>query len=1082
MAALAQPGAAQSTNQLSLSNNFFVTGDYVVGGVGLRGLGTVDPATGLSLATGTITIPDSNQPNASGVPAGADIVAAYLYWETVEKTQSDLAGKNGFFGYVINGIPRSFPITGVVKLGNDNAPSSWSGGGCAGSNNGTTTLRSYRADVRPYLLLDSNGNIQTPNATTPVTYQVKLADSGSMGGGAPLTLGATLVLIYRVNSKLVPLNSIVIYDGAAAPGNSSSVMSQTMFGFYQSTVISPAVKITHIVGDGQSNKSQSVTLNGQNLPFPYLNHPNVAFPGIYNGSWDNPTWSSTDPAGSSTLIPSAAVLGNVDQVVSTVVPSGSGSGCVDWGAVIYSTTVQDTDNDGLLDVWESNQGYTDLISGQFVPLPGANSNQKDIFVQIDYLVNKPNGPNGPVEHSHLPKHLALDMVGDAYVKKNIKIHFDVGGKYNNPGDPANPFFCKLTPPAVNNQQSCPDPYIIQGGTGGKELSEGDFACHDGGVPPLCQFPDQPTIGWKGDFLALRDKFATVPNTNPPVPIYPRAQSYRYVVFGHALGEEESFWTTIDPLLPPNATIPQLVSIVNTGTSATVTLQSPAGVLRPGDCANSANPACNDANAGRVTISGAISQPNLNGTYSFSNANPGNGTFNITTAGLPSGTTTLNFLNEPQLIVSYLGPTTSSGHADFGGGADVAEMFGLWEADNAAGCIADPSGPSQNYCTNHVGTITAQAGTLLHELGHTLTLTHGGTYYPPAGNANQYVPTFGPNCKPNYLSSMSYLFQIRGFPLTSAQIQAGQTQAAIDYSGAPLPPLSETQLREDLGINNGSATPYLTRWYTTLANNVLNQLLGGNTIATAHCDGSPILDGAQMVRVNGSSLTQVDWNYDGTITLNTKVADQDVDFSGSTTNTAFLGFNDWDSVDLRQIGARAGAFGFSGGSGGKTGGGGGKTGGGGGKTGGGGGKTGGGGGKTGGGGDEQDAETANSTADSPRSVTASLSGHFVGLNWSSPEFGQIRRYDVWRAVGTFSTLQSIQLALKTNPSVFKQLTPNGITPVPPATTPVTTFTDTGVKNNTTYTYFITATTKATPANPQGVQSAPSDPPTVFNVKY
>jgi len=1068
---------------LKLSNNFFVTGDYVVGGVGLRGLGTVDPATGRSLATGTITIPDNNQPNPSGVPAGADIVAAYLYWETVEKSQSDLAGKSGFFGYVINGSPRSFPITGVERLGNDNAPSSWSAGGCAGSNNGTTTLRAYRADVRPYLLLDANGNIQTPNATTPVTYQVKLADSGSNGGGAPLTLGATLVLIYRVNSQTVPLNSIVLYDGAVAPGNSSSIMSQTMNGFYQSSKSSPAVKITHIVGDGQSNKSQTVTLNGQNLPFPYANHPNVAFPGIYNGSWDNPTWSSSDPVGSKTLIPSGAVLANVNQVFSTVVPNGSGSGCVDWGAIIYSTTVQDKDNDGLLDTWEDLKGYTDLISGQPVALPEADSNKKDIFVQVDYLVNY-LADGVTVEHSHLPKQQALDMVGDAFAKRNINIHFDVGGKYNNPGDLAHPV-CKLTPPAVNNQQTCPDPYIIQGGTGGKALPENNFVCSDSGVPPLCQFPDQPTIGWKGDFLALRDKFATVPNSNPPVPIYPRAQSYRYVVFGHALGEEESFWTTIDPSLPPDSSIPQLFSISNAPGPWTVTIQSPPGMLRPGDCANSANPAClNDANVSRVTISGALSQPALNGTFSFANAspdpaNPLKTTFTINAASLP-GTTTLNFLNEPQLVVSYLGPTTSSGHADFGGGADVGVMFGLWEADNSANCQADPSIPSQNYCTNHVGTLTAQAGTLLHELGHTLTLTHGGTYYVPQ-SATPFVATYGSNCKPNYLSSMSYLFQIRGFPLTPAQLQAGQTQAAIDYSGASLPNLLETNLREYLGINNNNATPYLTRWYANLTGDPLDQLLGGNTTATAHCDGSPILDGAQMVRVNGSSLTQVDWNNDGTITLNTKVADQDVDFNGSATNT-FLGFNDWDALDLRQIGARAGAFGFSGGSGGRTGGGGGRTGGGGGRTGGGGGRTGGGGGRTGGGGDEQDAETANSTADSPRTVTASLSGHNVVLNWSAPEFGQIRRYDVWRAVGSFISVQAIRQAVKANPSLFTKLTPNGINPVLPATIPATTFTDTNVKNNTTYTYFITATTKLTPANPQGVQSGPSDPPTVFNVKF
>src|SRR5213594_3917404 len=81
-----QKGRAQTAPSLSLTNNYFVTGDYVVGGVGLRGLGD---ATGF--ATGTIKIPDTVQAAATGVPSpgvppGADIVAAFLYWETVESS------------------------------------------------------------------------------------------------------------------------------------------------------------------------------------------------------------------------------------------------------------------------------------------------------------------------------------------------------------------------------------------------------------------------------------------------------------------------------------------------------------------------------------------------------------------------------------------------------------------------------------------------------------------------------------------------------------------------------------------------------------------------------------------------------------------------------------------------------------------------------------------------------------------------------------------------------------------------------------------------------------------------------------
>src|SRR4029079_18454812 len=78
----------EAGDALSLFKNYFVTGDYVVGGVGVRGQGAKDPAakaiTGTSnnlYATGTIQI--------TGVPQGADIVAAYLYWDTIAPAGSD---------------------------------------------------------------------------------------------------------------------------------------------------------------------------------------------------------------------------------------------------------------------------------------------------------------------------------------------------------------------------------------------------------------------------------------------------------------------------------------------------------------------------------------------------------------------------------------------------------------------------------------------------------------------------------------------------------------------------------------------------------------------------------------------------------------------------------------------------------------------------------------------------------------------------------------------------------------------------------------------------------------------------------
>ena len=405
----AQSGLAQTaTAPLKIFQNYFVTGDYVVAGW------VEGSPDGTGFAPGTISVPDTKQPDQTGlgvprtVPKGADIVAAYLYWATVEKSQSAFAGQQGFF----NG----YPVTGVI-LGNPNAPTSWSAGGCSGSSNGTTTMRTYRADVRPYLPLDTDpssptfgrllANANGPNGPIPIS--VRLADSGSNGNTAPNALGATLVIIYRVLSPAAtnPLNAIVLYDGAYAPSNGAQSTSQKMVGFYQPT-LNPAAKITHIVANGQLNKSEQVYLNDLNStsqPLPSIYGTSPPFPGIYNSgsaSWDNPTWA---------LSQYPYVKTSDTSETTSVVPSSSNSGCVSWGAMILSTRVQDDDGDGLLNVWEDNQGYTDAVSNQFVALPGADSQHKDLFVEVDYLSNM-DGSAGTYLHSHLPKQAALDAVGE----------------------------------------------------------------------------------------------------------------------------------------------------------------------------------------------------------------------------------------------------------------------------------------------------------------------------------------------------------------------------------------------------------------------------------------------------------------------------------------------------------------------------------------------------------------------------------------------------------------------------------------------------------------------------------------------
>ncbi len=1002
--------------------NFFVTGDYVVAG-------WVEGAPdGSGFAPGFITIPDTRQPVPQSVPQGADIVAAYLYWGVVEGNQSSLAGQKAFF----NG----YPIKGAI-LGNPNAPASWSSGGCAGATQGSKTMRYYRADVRPYLPLDTNAASPTFGALIASgSIPVRLADSGSNGNATPFALGASLVVIYRMlpastQAENPALNAIVLYDGIISPSNSAQSVSQQITGFYGPTT--QQQKLTHIVGNGQANKGELVFLNGINLGSIYGSLP--PFPGIY-GNWDNPTWN---------------VNGDVtsDPATTSVIPTSTNSACVSWGAMILSTTVQDTDRDGLLDVWESDEGYTDAVTGQFVALRGAMPDVPDIFIEVDYLSNL-DGSAGPLLHSHLPKQAAIDAVGAMFAKRGIQIHFDLG-------------------PNVY----AGDWYVIPGGTGGNAVSEGVMVCNDGAT--LCQYPGQPAIGWKGGFEFFRND-PNLGNFQPG-----RALSYHYMLMGHSLGAPRSFWSTIGTGIS-EPTIPAVASIQNTGTTAIVTLKSPQGVLKPGDCPNALLTACNDSNTDRVTITGAITQPALNGTYllvgnpvSTTANNITTTTFNITTSGVANGTYT--YQNEPQLGLAYLGPGSNSGHSDFGGGADSIVTLGLWAFDDPPGCQPDPTQPGPVYCNNQVGSLPVQVGTIAHEIGHGLGLTHGGTYYNDPSNPN--VPTYEVNCKPNYMSVMNYLFQIRGF-----------VDGGFDYSNQALPSLNEvfSSLSEASGF--GAASDHLSRWYS--APNALDiklQNTTGTRFAKAHCDGTPKAPGeAPAVRVDGfvapggTFSSPMDFNNDLVVPDTIVSPGVDLNHNGVIGDAPFSGFNDWNFISLQQISARAGSFGFSDAGGLKSLGGGLKSlgggiddDGGGLKSLGGGLKSLGGGLKSLGGGIEQNEDTATSTLDPPGGLSCSLaigtvpgcvpasgifqeSGKSVPLSWTPPGFGQIRSYTVWRAVGSFTTPQQALL----NNSKFSPL--KTLTGAPPATS----FLDSTVKNNTTYTYFVTA------INKQGVQSGASTP--------
>ncbi len=506
-ALVVQPGsgtleARAPGDALGFFKNYFITGDYVVGGVGVNGNGQ-----------GTIAV--------EGVPPDADLAAAYLYWQVVDK--NNRGAEAGGLGVTFRGHQLSNTDGSFGKLLAAGTAACTSGGGGA---SGSGTTYTYRADVLRFFDVDPATGKLAANGL----HAVRLPNGQGLDA-----LGASLVVVYRDSSA--PLSAVVFYDGAYTMSATDQVgMRQTIDGFYDAGT---AAKITHVVGGGQSNTSEVLQYNGATIPTSTSSNP---FASARSAQWDNPTFEVTaDP----TL---TAVTTSVDQGVGGF----SSWGCLTWAAVVYRTTVKDFDGDGLLDRWEASESPILDPNGQALPnlkAMGALPNRKDLFIEIGYLRTGATdaalsdysyGGVSRLAHSHLPTLEALQMMGDAFrtAPTPIAVHFDVGPHYASAADPYD--------------------YLIDAplARGGEGIDEAVTQCTPGANDPpwVCQFKAYPgTVGWKSGFRFLRDEVKNPPPLNPdgsdPCDApgstcerrfdRNRLQSFHYALFTHFVGLPES---------------------------------------------------------------------------------------------------------------------------------------------------------------------------------------------------------------------------------------------------------------------------------------------------------------------------------------------------------------------------------------------------------------------------------------------------------------------------------------------------------------------------------------------------------------
>ncbi len=398
----AAPGEAEVSGvpALSLFKTYDLKGGYVAKGIGMRNRGY-----------GTITI--------KGVPKGAKVKAAYLYWGVIAKKKTASLAKGVFNGHAITG-------TNIGSSGNPCWGSGWPGAHYA-----------YRASVTSFIKGGINGK-----------YTLKGFASGRTDGidpwkaplkfPFPLMDGASLVIVFEKGDY--PLTKIFIYNGSAT--TTGGLLGISVGPFVATDPVGP-VYTTFIGADGQSDYDEpGSTCRSVTVPKADWDGTDPQAGKKYsNGNlWDTDT--ATGSVGTTQIF-------RPGDTYVTITTQGSPD-CLVWVAQVFSISAGDidTDHDALLDGWEAN-GYDDngdYVADVDLPAMGADYLHRDIFVEIDWMDGPHNHKPNATVLSRSEKAFAAAPVNNPRGGKGIKIHLDVGQA---------PYYGGNSVPHDDNLGTCP---------------------------------------------------------------------------------------------------------------------------------------------------------------------------------------------------------------------------------------------------------------------------------------------------------------------------------------------------------------------------------------------------------------------------------------------------------------------------------------------------------------------------------------------------------------------------------------------------------------------------------------------------